>query len=224
MREDTPRMINRAYNRGTVPENLRNIPRPPPYAPLIRATRVFRFICNTSVTGTSPVSVSIQDVLGYMQIANSATSSLVMFFAARVKRVQAWSTAPATAGSTVKVGIEWGSSGTTAGVGSPLVQIEDAATPFIPAHIDTRPPRWSSANLWADVTTVDPTMNAFSVTRATVGDIWDITVEYQMVGAPGSALSGDGSTGLTGGQVYYGYMDGRVSHKFTPEGDIQIIS
>jgi hypothetical protein len=215
---------NKGKNRYSKRRNdtLGSIPKAPMYRPGIRMTKRFRFTPTAAVGGpTAGVKVTTVSALGFLQVAKTTTTSQQIISAARLVSVEAWSNT--VSGLNVQVALQWGASAGLGFVGSSQSIIEDTATNIVPAHIKCAPEHGSFAAQWFDFETAGTTTALFQIYATPQFATWDITLEF-ILDQGGQTSTGDGSSGLVPGSMYYGYADGRVSGVLAPAGAVNIIT
>lgn len=155
---------------------------PPNYLAVPTCRRRFRFVSQAVESkGSDPVTAGSIAALQFIPISSLAANSL--FAAFRVTEVEIFSgSLPANIISSFStIELEW--------VGSrcPNICIGATGDQMFPAHIKSRPPKGSYAEMWTSVSGADTNTLLFSLSGP-AGSVCDVTIEYQQL--DGEALSG----------------------------------
>lgn len=180
---------------------------PPPFVPTMSYAHKFRF--TNGATAAVDVPVTRENLLNLVQIGASATTSARLFEAIRLRSVEMWTNPVALGSPPTTCSIEW------LGENSPSVVVSDISMGVRPAHVRSLPPP-ASSNRWWSMSGSLESDDLFSLTLP-ANSIVDVIADCRVVEAE-NPTAGDGSTSLSAGKLYGGYLDGLSSGIFTPTG------
>lgn len=183
---------------------------PPPFVPTLSLSHRFRFT-NTGNSGTFDVTRA--QLLNLLLYTPTASTSVRLFQAVRLKKVDIWANPPALGAAPTSVQIEW------FGENSPTTIVSDTTMGVRPAHVSSTPPS-SSSNRWWSVSGFSETDKLFQLTLP-ADCVVDVTAELRLVDNE-APTAGDVPSGATVGQLYGDYLDGLASGKLVPIGYVTL--
>lgn len=178
----------------------------PPFVPTISLSHRFRF---TNGTNAGSYLITRGNVLNLILYATSAITSVRLFEAVRVKRVEIWSNPTALGSAPTSVSLEW------LGVQGPSTFHSDTTMGVSPAHIVTQPPA-NSSDRWWSMSGQNEADNLFGLSLP-ADSVVDVTLELRLVETE-APTAGDVPAGAALGQLYGDYLDGLSSGKLAPVG------
>jgi len=179
---------------------------PPPFQPTVGLSHKFRF---TNGANTSNFSVSRANLLNLLLVGTSATATVRLIEAIRLKFVEVWSNPVALGAAPASCQIEW------LGENSPSTVISDAGMGVRPAHVASAPPSSSSNRWWSVSGSLES--DVLFILGLPVNSVVDVTVDLRFVESE-TPTAGDIPAGASLGQVYGDYLDGLASGKLAPVG------
>jgi hypothetical protein len=196
-------------------DSLRN-QRPPPFTSTLSLTHKFRFLVSNDFPLAVPVTRA--NLLNLVVQATTASTSSRIFYAVRLRSIEAWSPpnttiTPGTFGTT-ELDIEW------VGSFAPSTIKSGSSMGLENAHVNTGPPADSSAAWWS-ICGSNETEQLVLLT-AQAGTIFDVVLECRLMENE-VPVAGDVPAGATPGKVYYDYLDGLASGNFKPVGQLSIL-
>jgi hypothetical protein len=193
---------------------------PTAYVAKVPITRKFRF--SASNTGGSVITGSC--LMNLMHVAATSTTSYSCISAVRIRKIEVWGPPVTGAAGTSEATVIW------AGLHSPPKRIGDQGTVQMPAHIVTRPNRFSFANLWTLTGAVDITSGLFHLDCPQYSII-EITVQYMetdITSNPARLLT---VAAATAGNWYHNFLDNTALNAvtvgpllWTPIGDVTVLA
>jgi hypothetical protein len=180
---------------------------PPPFLPTVKTEHKFRFTSG-SMTGSN-VMITRKQILNLLLMATSATTTVRLFQAVRLKRVRMWSNPTALGQPPDACQLEW------LGENSPSTVISDSSMGVRPAHVNSLPPP-SASNRWWSISGQLESDVLFALTFP-ANTIVDVTVSARLVEQE-SPTAGDIPAGASLGQLYGDYLDGITSSILSPIG------
>ncbi len=173
---------------------------PPPRQLVVTISKVFRFVTTNALTG---YNIEVQDILGLIGVATSATGVTSLFTAGRIKYIEMW--APAAAAAQVNPDIIW------LGANYPEPsRINNAVMgSATPSHIKSYPPKDGNADAGNWFVGASSTLQLVRLIVPAAAVV-DISVDLKMQNATALNLGNPltyTSSGLTAGYVYFGYLD-----------------
>jgi hypothetical protein len=207
-----PRNSNRKGPRGTRRGGRQRGPgramlsHPPQFKPTVGFSHKFRFASGTNA-GTTAITRA--QLLNLIQVATSAVTTVRVFQAVRLKKVEMWTNPPVLGSTPVTCSCEW------IGENSPSTVHSDTSMGVQPAHVLSRPPA-SSSNRWWSLSGQQETDNLI-VLIFPADTIIDVSVQVRMVEQE-NPTAGDVPAGASLGKLYGNYLDGIVSGLLLPIG------
>jgi hypothetical protein len=185
---------------------------PPSFVPTLEVAHRFRFIVPVGADGTQ--SITRKNLLNLVLVATSATTTVRLIQAIRLKRVSVWSNPIVGVGSSaesplVTTSIEW------LGENSPSTLISDTSMGVRPARVRSRPPP-SASNRWWSISGFSETDVLFVLTYPG-SSVVDVEVDIRLVEQE-APTAGDTPVGATLGQVYGSCLDGITTSALRPVG------
>jgi len=179
---------------------------PPPFVPTVSLSHRFRF---TSGTNTGVFTITRASLLNLLVVATSATTSVRLLEAIRLRGVEIWTNPSALGAAPSNLQLEW------LGENGPSTVISNISMGVRPAHIRTQPPPRSSAQWWS-MSGQQESDNLFVITVG-ANSVIDLTVDMRFVEQE-APVAGETPAGATLGQLYGDYLDGVISAKLLPIG------
>jgi len=180
---------------------------PSQLVPTMKLSHVFRFTSGAGTYGGGGITRA--QLLNLLLYTPTATTSVRLFEAVRLRRVQVWTNPPVLGGSPVSCSVEW------LGENSPSTLVSDQSMGVRPAYIDTRPPA-NASNRWWSISGFSESDVLFILT-APPNSIIDVMVDVRLVEAE-APTAGDVPAAATIGQLYCNYLDGIITHILAPIG------
>jgi hypothetical protein len=174
---------------------------PPMYVPTVSLSHKFRFI-NGANSGTFNVARS--NLLNLLQLATTATTTVRLFQAVRLKKVEIWGNPVALGAAPTTVRLEW------IGNNAPSTQVSDTGMGVLPAHVSSVPPA-NSSNRWWCISGTSESEDLFTLVLQP-DCVIDVTLELRYVETE-TPVAGDIPAGASVGQLYGNYLDGIASGK-----------
>jgi hypothetical protein len=153
--------------------------------------------------------ITRKQILNLLLMATSATTTVRLFQAVRLKRVRMWSNPTALGQPSDACQLEW------LGENSPSTVISDSSMGVRPAHVNSLPPP-SASNRWWSISGQLESDVLFALTFP-ANTIVDVTVSARLVEQE-SPTAGDIPAGASLGQLYGDYLDGITSSILSPIG------
>ncbi len=173
---------------------------PPPRQLVVTISRVFRFVTTNAQSG---YNIEVQDILGLIGVATSATGVTSLFTAGRIRYVEMW--APASSGAQVNPDITW----LGANYPEPSRFNNAVMGSATPSHIKSYPPKDGNADAGNWFVAASSTLQLVRLV-VPAASVVDISVDLKMQNATALNLGNPltyTSSGLTAGYVYFGYLD-----------------
>jgi len=182
---------------------------PPPINTVVMVSHTFRFTNSSTVTS----QISIGDLIGICGVQGTVVNTTVASIAStfRVRKVCVWPGLPFTAGSETNAEIIWaGLSGT---VKDESIDRSIPGGVTVDRPFESVPPKNSLASFWQDGSSASTVL--FSLT-AFQGSVVDVHMSYTLRNNQGGQTFTVATAAL--GSLYFLYLDGSTSHKWTPVG------
>lgn len=179
---------------------------PPPFVPTSSYSHKFRFVNGTNA-GT--FAITRARLLNLFLTATSATTTVRLIQAIRLKRVQIWSNPTALGAAPTSIQLEW------LGENAPSTVISDTSMGVRPAHVSSSPPP-SSSNRWWSLSGQLESDALFTMVLP-ANCVIDVSTEVRLVEQE-APTAGDIPAGAALGQFYGDYLDGIVGSMLTPVG------
>lgn len=179
---------------------------PPAFRPTMSYSHKFRFYASA---GSGGINVSRKNILNLIQVATSASTTVRLFEAVRLKKVEMWSQPTALGAAPVTCQIEW------IGENSPSTVTSDTSMGVRPAHVVSKPPQFSSNRWWclSGQQEADTLFNLVYPANTFV----DVTIDVRLVEME-APTAGDVPAGATLGTQYGNYLDGITTALLAPIG------
>jgi len=189
---------------------------PPSFTPTLSLPHRFRFVTSSSADGAA-TPITRKNLLNLVLVATSATTTVRLFEAVRLRKVSIWTnpqigTGSAGATPLVSTQIEW------LGENSPSTIVSDTTMGVRPARVVSRPPP-SASNRWWCISGFSETDVLF-VLQTPGSSVVDVDVDLRLVEAE-APTAGDIPAGATLGQVYGDLLDG-IGGMYSPVGFTQL--
>jgi hypothetical protein len=178
---------------------------PPAFIPTLKLTHKFRFVN----AGGTTVSITRKNLLNLVLTATTATTTVRLIEAIRLKKVELWTQPTALGNAPITVQLEW------LGENSPSTVTSDTTMGVRPAHIRSIPPS-ASSNRWWSMSGSLETDVLFSI-QCPANTYCDLTAELRLVEQE-APTAGDVPAGAAVGQLYGDYLDGIAGGAWVPIG------
>jgi len=179
---------------------------PPPFIPTLKLSHKFRYLNGTSA---GSFNITRGNLLNTVLYTPTAMTSVRLFQAVRLKKVEIWANPQALGAAPTVLGLEW------VGENAPSTQISDNPMGVRPAYIRALPPP-SSSNRWWSINGTSESDQLFSLILP-ANCVIDVTLELRLVENE-SPTAGDVPAGAVVGRLYGNYLDGLVSGSLVPQG------
>jgi len=172
----------------------------PPQLPSYGITRDVRM--RFAANANSTVTVTFQNLLDTILVANSTTTAFDLFQSVRVNSVELWSIAALGTQSTVILVYD----GTTVGAAGDQKTHTDTSMGIEPAHVKARPDPLTQAGMFQS-----SSANIAFFISAPSGTVIDVSLTFRQPVLGGAVLAQNVLVGATIGAVYYRALDGKTT-------------
>lgn len=181
--------------------------KPPQIPTSVPVRHTFRYV-STSGTSTTITSDNLIGAAGVMALSTTQVNSF--YDSVKVVKISMWAP-PASQGATSTTSVQWIAS--AASYSSNAYEDSDTTnSTAAPAVVHSRPPKGSVAAFWTSP--IVSNVNMF-ILVAPIGTIIDVTLDL-LLSSQGGGNQTYVSAAASAGVVYYLYLDGIPTHRYTP--------
>jgi len=178
----------------------------PPFLPPLTISHSFRF--TTGGAGIGTLNITGDNLLRLWLVGGAMNVTYGVFQSIKVKRVRMWGNPSVLGGIPQTASLSW------VGLFGPDRKITSTTMGVTPLHIDSRPPKGSTAGFWLNQGAVN-IGNAVMTLEVIPHMVVQVDVDAVLTDLS-NALPGDTGSTITPGVFYGQYLDGPSSAQLAP--------